>query len=101
MELIKQIKKAESQAKELIEQSHAEAAEMAEAGSTQHQQQMAQAQQQRKEAISKAIIEGEKRGLKQAQTLKETAEKQRLDMQNNAKKKTHTAIAQIIEHINK
>ena len=62
MELIKQIKEAERQAKEIIEQARAEAGRVAEEVSVKESRERVRAEEERKKAIGRAVAEAEEAG---------------------------------------
>ena len=86
MELIKQIKEAEAQAKEIVEQAKADAVAAAEDSRLRQAEQMSIAQEERKQAIDRALAEAEAAGQREVEELKsEGAEgRQRLEAKADA-----------------
>ncbi len=99
MELIKQIKQAENQAKEIIEQAKASAIKQAEALKLDGQEKLAQAQEQRKKAISEAEAKAEKAGLGEAEKLKEQSKKQREKLEAGARGKMGKAVEKVMAYL--
>lgn len=99
MELIKQIKNAEAQSKQLIEQAEAKSAQMLAAAANENRQQLEQAAKQRDEIIKKAVSHGREQGLAEAEKLKATAEQVLKDLRKNAAKKSDSTVTKIVEEV--
>lgn len=87
MELIKQIKEAETNAKQIIEQAKADAVRIAEQAYQEQTEKLKKAQDERKIAIEQAVAQAEKSGADQAESLKNEARQkiQQLDSQSESK----------------
>ena len=101
MELIKQIKKAEAESKQIIEAAETEAAKVVAASVTECSGQIEQAALLRNKTIEKAIEQGRKQGLLEAEKLKAQAEATLENLCGNAKKKISSAAGKVTEAIKK
>ena len=99
MELIKKIKQAEAQAREIIEQAKAEAARQAEKGRENRLQLLAQTEQERKKATEAAIAAAESKGLAEVKQLKAQAEKDRQQLRDNVSSKMAGAVAKVMDYL--
>jgi len=86
MELIKNIKKAEAQAHEIIEQARIEAAEQAEKG-----------RENRRQAL--AIAEAQARGRAEVDKLKAQAESKRQELRNKTSGRMATGAAKVTDYL--
>ncbi|MHC5082778.1 MAG: hypothetical protein ACYTET_02410 [Planctomycetota bacterium] len=69
MELIKQIKEAEKQAKEIVDKGRQDAAALMDQARAERAEKMKQVQQTRIEAIERAVADAETQGTSQVETL--------------------------------
>jgi vacuolar-type H+-ATPase subunit H len=99
MELIKEIKKAEAQAQEIIEQARIKATEQAEKGRENRRQALAQAEQHRKKAIEAAITQAQVKGRAEVDGLKTQAEKQRQELHNKTGSKMTAMAAKVMDYL--
>lgn len=97
MELIKQIKQAETQAQEIIEQAGVEAARQTEKGRENRLAVLTEAEQERKKAIEAAVAGSRSESLAEIELLKAEAEKKRQQLRNKAAGKMDKAAAKIID----
>lgn len=101
MELIRQIKDAESGAKKLIEDAQKYAVETEEQAKKDRNDRLGEAQRQRKEAIIQAESQGEKEGIAEAEKLKKQSEQTCRQFEQKANAKMETAVKTVIEFIKK
>lgn len=99
MELIKKIKKAETQAQEIIEQARIEAAEQAEKNRENRRQALIDAEQHRKNATEAAIAEAQSRGRAEVDKLKVQAEKQRQELRDKTGSRMATGAAKVTDYL--
>ena len=92
MELIKQIKEAEARAKQIVEDAHAQAGEIAAQAKNKSEQMLSVAQKQRSESIAQSTEQGLKQGQEQGQILKDTGSEQIKQLQENARAQMPAAI---------
>jgi vacuolar-type H+-ATPase subunit H len=99
MELIKQIKEAETQAQKIIEQAGADAAKNAQNQREKHQQTLADAEQQRKKTIEDAVTKAQSQGLAGIENLKAQAEKQRQQLRDKVADKIADAVTTVTDYL--
>jgi len=99
MEIIKQIKAAESQANEIIEKAKAKAVQITEDFSKNRQKQLADAAEKRHVAISKAVDEAEADGKGQVEKLVAEGSSLRSEMEKKAQTKIDTEAAKVVANI--
>jgi vacuolar-type H+-ATPase subunit H len=99
MELIKEIKKAEAQAQEIIEQARIDATEQAEKGRENRRRALIDAEQHRKKATEAAIAEAQARGRAEVDKLKAQAENKRRELRNKTGSKMATAAAKVTDYL--
>ena len=99
MEIIKQIKAAETQAKEIIEQAKADALKIAEGFSSDRDEQLAAADKQRRDAVDKAVATAGADGQAEVEKLMAEGAAQREEMENTAKSKMDAAAAKVVAGI--
>jgi vacuolar-type H+-ATPase subunit H len=99
MEIIKQIKAAETQAKEIIEKAKADAVKIAEDFSSERETQLADADKRRREAIDKAVATAEADGQAEVEKLMADGAGQRETMENTAKANLDAAAAKVVAKI--
>ena len=99
MELIKRIKDAESQAAEIIATAKAGAASQGEQFRKTKNEQLEQGQLDRKQAIDKAVAEGEKHGQAESEKLSVEAKGQREQMRQRVSPKIDAATAKVMEYL--
>ena len=99
MEIIKQIKAAESQAKGIIEKAKADALRIAEDFSSDREKQITAAAQKRRDAVAKAVADAEANGQAEVETLMAEGSEQRQGMENKAKANMDAAVAKVVAGI--
>jgi vacuolar-type H+-ATPase subunit H len=99
MELIKKIKQAEAQAREIIEKAKADAAENTEQGRKKRLETLAEAERERKGAIDAAVAKARKEGLAEAQNLKNQAEDERRQLRDKAAGRIPDAAAKVMGYL--
>ena len=99
MDLIKKIKEAEAQAREIVEQARAQTASQAEAGRMRRQESLTQAEQDRKKAIEAAVSAAEIEGLAETDKLKAQAEKNRQRLGDKTAGKMAGAAEKVMDYL--
>ena len=99
MEIIKQIKAAESQVKEVIEQAKSDAIKIAEGFAAKREQTTAAAADKRRGAIDAAIADAEVAGKGQVDELMAEGSAHRKQMQESAKGKVGSAVNKVVETV--
>ena len=99
MELIKQIKQAETQAQEIIDQAKAQTIKEAELARQKRQQAIAQAETERKEAITSALERARAEGQKQLEGLKAQADDAQRKLRNETEKKMAGAVDKVLHYL--
>lgn len=99
MELIKQIRKAEAEAKDIIEKAKVDAAEMNESFTGKRNEELIKAEDERKAAISEAVARAEEAGGAEVEALMSQGEQDRNDIANKARTKIDSAVQRVVEKI--
>ena len=99
MELIKEIKQAETQAHEIIEQAKVQAAEAIEENRLKQAEKLVEAEQQRKKAVETAVAAAESEGLEEIKQLKADAENQKQHLKNQTHGKVDAAAAKVKDYL--
>ncbi len=99
MELIKKIKQAEAQAREIIEKAKADAAENAEQGRKKRLEALAESERERKKAIDAAVAKAREEGLAEAQNLKNQAEDERRRLRDKVAGQIPDAAAKVMGYL--
>ena len=99
MELIKQIRQAETDSKQIIAQARTESAQIIAKAAAEHSRKLEQADLDRNETIKKAVSQAKIEGLAEAQQLKARAEQSLEDLGNKANKRIASAVAKIVEAV--
>ncbi len=99
MELIKQIKEAEAQAKEIVEQAKVDAATITEDAMRRQSEQMDAAQEARKQAIERALGEAESAGQSEVEDLKAQAAEEQQQLQSRAGAKIDHCARRVMDHL--
>jgi len=99
MEIIKQIKAAETQAKEIIEKAKTDALKIAEDFSAERESQLAAADKKRRDAVDKAVATAGADGQAEVEKLMADGAAQRDEMENKAKSKMDAAAAKVVAGI--
>ena len=99
MEIIKQIKAAETQAKEIIEKAKADALKIAEDFSNQRAEQLAVADKTRRDAVDQAVATAESAGQAEVEKLMADGAGQREEMENTAKANLDAATSKVVAKI--
>ncbi len=99
MELIKQIKEAEAQAKGIVEQAKADAAAIAEDSRRRQAEQMNAAQEERKRAIERAVGEAEAAGQSEVEGLKSRAAEEKQQLQSSAGGRIYSCAGRVMDYL--
>ena len=99
MELIKQIKEAETQAQKIIEQAKTDAANRAEEAQKGRIQTLEQARHERKKSIEVAVAAAQSQGLAEIEKLKAQAEKNRQQLRDKAQNKMAGAVTKVMDYL--
>lgn len=99
MELIKQIKQAEAQAQQIIEQAKVDAAKQAEVARKNQQQALAKAEQERKKTTESAVAAAQKEASAEVEKLKAKAEKDRRQLRDNVADKMAQAVGKVTDYV--
>ena len=99
MELIKKIKQAEEQARQIIEQAKADAARQAEENRKKRQQALAKAEQERTKATEAAVAAAQTQASAEVQNLKTQAENDRRLLRDNVKDKMAQAVGKVMDYV--
>ena len=99
MELIKKIKEAESQARQIIEHAKTQVTQQGEQNQQSRVEAFNSAGQQRKKAIDESIAKAQAGGLAEVEQLKEQADKDRHQLQENARSKMAGATEKVMEYL--
>ncbi len=99
MELIKQIKKAEQEAKEIIEKAKSDAVLMCEQAAAKRSEELAQAEQDRKIAIAEAVSKAQEGGAAEVEELIKQGEQCRNEIASKARAKIDTAVQKVVDSI--
>jgi len=99
MELIKRIKQAEAQAREIIEQARAQAAQQAEKGRTSRIKVSEEAEQQREKTVEAAVAAAQTQGLAEVENLKAQAENQRQQLRKKTAGRMAPAAAKVMDYL--
>ena len=99
MELIKQIKEAEQQAKEIVETAKAGAVEIAEQGKARQLELRSQAEDERKAAIEEAIAQAEQDGQAEVEELKAQGTAARSELESKARGKMDAAAEKVMDKL--
>ncbi|MBW8034725.1 MAG: hypothetical protein FVQ79_03485 [Planctomycetes bacterium] len=101
MELIKQIRKAEQEAKEIIEKAKVDAVQMGESWAVKRSEDLGKAEDERKAAILKAVAKAEEAGAAEVEALMSQGEQTRNDIANKARTKIDSAVEKVVKSIAK
>ena len=101
MELIKQIRKAEQDAKGIIEKAKVDAVQMGESWAVKRSEELAKAEDERKAAILEAVAKSEEAGAGEVEALMSQGEQSRNDIANKARTKIDSAIQKVVDSIAK
>ena len=99
MELIKQIKEAETNAKQIIEQAKADAVRIAEQAYQERTEKLKEAQDKRKIAIEQAVVQAEKSGAAQAETLKNEAKQEIQQLKSQSESKMSSCVDKVLNSL--
>jgi V/A-type H+-transporting ATPase subunit G/H len=99
MELIKQIKDAEKQAKDIVEKAKQDAASLLEEAKKQRADLLKQSQQRRIKAIDEAISRAEQDGKAQADQIAETGSEAVASMQASCSQKIQSCVEKVLSHL--
>ena len=98
MELIKQIKQAETQAKEIAEQAKTDAASAAEEAKAKRDELYAGAESERKQVIEQAVAEAESGALGEVEKLKAKDRTQRQQLYETARGRMNAAVGKVMDY---
>jgi len=96
MELIKKIKQAEAQAKEIVEQARAEAVKIADESAAARSKELDEADALRRKSIESAIADAEKAGQVEVETLQNTETEKKQALIDGARQKMDAAVSKIV-----
>jgi len=99
MELIKQIKQAEAESQQIVEQAKAEAAGGAEESRSRRGQLLQQAEQARKKAVARAVAEARSQGQAEVANLNIRADRDRDELRDSVREKMAGATAKVMEYL--
>lgn len=99
MELLKQIKEAETQTQQIIDRAKADASAASDEARKKRQASVVEAEQQRRKAIESATDAAKAQGLAEAQNLKEQAKKTRQQLWQKAEGKIPTAAEKVVGYL--
>jgi len=99
MDLIKKIRQAERQAREVVEKASTEAAEMDAEFQRRRTQLREDASRQRQQAIESAVAEGEKEAGEKIKHLEAAAEKDRRKLRQKTGERRSAAVSKITDYI--
>ena len=99
MELIKKIKGAEGQAREIVELAKSEIAKESEAFEEHQAVSLAQAEQERKEVIESAISAAEAEGAAEVEELKKQAEDKQNQLRESVSGKMAGATSKVMDYL--
>ena len=99
MELIKHIKEAESQAKEIIAQAGTDAAGLAEGARFRKAELLTEVEQQRKSTIEAAVAEAESEAAGEVQKLRAEGQKQQEDLKAKAEAKMDKCVEKVMQQL--
>ena len=101
MELIKQIRKAEQEAKDIIEKAKVNAGQMGESWAGKRSEEIAKAEDDRKAAIGEAVAKAEEAGAAEVEALMSQGAQDRNDMANKVRTKIDSAVQTVVDSIAK
>jgi vacuolar-type H+-ATPase subunit H len=99
MELIKKIKQAEEQARQIIEQARADAARQTEENRKNRQQALAKAEQERTKATEAAVAAAQNEASAEVEKLKAKAENDRRLLRENVADKMAQAVGKVTDYV--
>ena len=99
MELVKKIRQAEEESREIVEKAKADAAEQAESQRKNRQRLLAEAEQKRKKAIEAAVAAAQSQGLAEIEKLKAQSKKTLQQLRDKAAGKMATAAAKVMDYL--
>ena len=99
MELIKQIKDAEKQAKEIVDKAKQEAAALLEDAKIERAGHLKQAQQRRHEAIDKAVADAQNQGASQLEQLSKQGDQEIAALKESSSVKIQACVNKVVSHL--
>ncbi|MHC4115757.1 MAG: hypothetical protein ACYSSL_10655 [Planctomycetota bacterium] len=99
MDLIKNIKQAETQAQEIINKAKEQAAKQAEEGRLMHLESLSKAESGRKKAIEEAVSAAQSEAKAEIEQLKARAETDRQQLGQTAQGKIDRAVARVLDYL--
>lgn len=99
MELIKKIKQAEAQARQIVEQAKSQVSEQAKNAQANRLDILTQGEQERKKTIETAVSTGRSQALAEIENLKAQAEENRSQLREKTDSKMASAVQRVLEHI--
>lgn len=99
MELIKQIKEAEAQAKEIIEQAKLDAASIGDDARRRQVEQVSAAQAERRQAIERAVADAESAGQGEVESLKAKAAEEKQQLHASAGAKIDQCVGRVVDYL--
>lgn len=98
MELVKKIRQAEEQAREIVEQAKADVVAQTEEGRKNRSRLLAEAEQQRKKAIEAAVAAAQSQGLTEAEKLKAQAGEKQQQLRGKVAGRMAPAAKKVMEY---
>ena len=99
MELIKQIKEAETKAKEMVASAHRQVTMLADGAAKRREEAFAKARQRRKEAVAAAVDRAGKEAEAEAEQYKQKAMQQREGLAASARSKMGGAAEEVLNYL--
>ena len=99
MELIKQIKEEEAQAKEIIEQAKLDAATIGDSARRRQVELTVAAQTERRQAIERAVTEAEAAGQGEVESLKAKAAEEKQQLHANTGAKIDQCVGRVVDYL--
>lgn len=99
MELIKQIKAAESEAKGIVEQAKTDAVSIGEDARNRQSEQLSIAQEERRKAIESAVSQAQEEGQGEVEVLKGQAAEEKQALESSAGAKVDQCVGRVMDHL--
>lgn len=99
MELIRKIKNAEEQARQIVEQAKVDAAKEADSARTQRNRLQVEAEQARTKAIDAAVSKAQTEAQSQVKSLQSQADSQRQELREATDGRKSAAVAKVLKYL--
>ncbi len=99
MELIRQIKQAEQEARDIVDQGRAETVLLAEEGRNKHAEQTSIAQAQRRKAIDEAVAQAQEQGQAEVEQLRAQSQEQIEQLRQRASARMDGCVERVVQEI--